>query len=118
MSEDIDLSASVLAPNTRDKRTISMAQHSIGETRSAPDFASYAVSLHTIVRIRLISALIIACSSLICFVGTSWDIQWHGFVGHDRTLIPPHEMMLSGIILSGIAALVLVVLIDIGISIA
>jgi hypothetical protein len=85
-----------------------MAQQSIGETRAVRASASHILSLHTVVIIRLISALIIACSSLICFVGTSWDIQWHTFVGRDRTLIPPHEMMLLGIVLSGIAALVLV----------
>ncbi|HLZ55418.1 MAG TPA: hypothetical protein VKR06_00610 [Ktedonosporobacter sp.] len=41
----------------------------------------------------------------IFMLGTCWDIQWHSFVGRDRTLIPPHIMMLSGITLAGLAAL-------------
>ncbi|GCF09797.1 hypothetical protein [Dictyobacter arantiisoli] len=86
-----------------------MAQQSIGETRLARSSTSHTLSLYTVVKVRFISALIISLSSLICFLGTSWDIQWHAFVGRDRTLIPPHEMMLSGIGLSGIAALLLVV---------
>ena len=86
-----------------------MAQHIIGETSSIRDTTSHPLSLNSVVKIRLISALIITFSSLICFVGTSWDIQWHSFVGRDRTLIPPHEMMLTGIALTGIAALVVVI---------
>src|SRR6266702_4938431 len=96
--------------NIRNKRTIPMAQQSIGETRAVRVSASHMLSLHTVVIIRLISAMIIACSSLICFVGTSWDIQWHTFVGRDRTLIPPHEMMLTGVTLDGLLALTSVVL--------
>jgi hypothetical protein len=86
-----------------------MAQHSIGGARSVSDSTSLALSLHAVVRIRLISALVITFSSLVCFLGTSWDIQWHAFVGRDRTLIPPHEMMLTGIALTGIASLVVVI---------
>ncbi len=37
--------------------------------------------------------------------GTSWDIQWHSFIGRDRALVPPHLMMLGGILLCGVAAL-------------
>jgi hypothetical protein len=37
--------------------------------------------------------------------GTSWDIQWHSFVGRDRALVPPHLLMLGGIVLCGLAAL-------------
>ncbi|HUE58482.1 MAG TPA: hypothetical protein VMO88_02775 [Acidimicrobiales bacterium] len=31
--------------------------------------------------------------------GASWDIAWHGDVGRDRFLTPPHEVILSGIVL-------------------
>ena len=47
-----------------------------------------------------------ALAGLLAFVfGTSWDIQWHIFIGRDRVLIPPHLLMLGGITLSGVAAL-------------
>lgn len=42
-----------------------------------------------------------------CFLGTSWDIQWHSLIGRDRILIPPHEMMLGGVALTGIPDIVL-----------
>lgn len=51
-----------------------------------------------------ISLGIVVCA-LISLVGTSWDIQWHLFVDRDRTLIPPHSMMLTGITLGGLLAL-------------
>lgn len=38
-------------------------------------------------------------------LGTSWDIQWHSFIGRDRALVPPHLLMLGGILLCGVAAL-------------
>ncbi|GCE27232.1 hypothetical protein KDA_27160 [Dictyobacter alpinus] len=55
--------------------------------------------------LRLTIGLGIVVSALISLVGTSWDIQWHLFVGRDRTLIPPHLMMLTGITLGGLLAL-------------
>src|SRR5690242_13443793 len=86
-----------------------MTQHVTSGTASVRGSAASMLSLHTIVNVHLISALIITFGSVICFLGTSWYIQWHNFVGRDRTLIPPHIMMLSGIGLSGVAALVLVI---------
>ncbi|HEY7984745.1 MAG TPA: hypothetical protein VID73_11290 [Ktedonobacterales bacterium] len=41
-------------------------------------------------------------------LGTSWDIQWHSFIGRDRTLVPPHLVMLGSIALCGGAAAALV----------
>lgn len=55
--------------------------------------------------LRLSAGLAMLGGALIFFLGTSWDIHWHTYVGRDRTLIPPHIMMLSGIALSGLAAL-------------
>jgi len=54
---------------------------------------------------RLAAGLAIMLGALTFLLGVCWDIQWHTFIGRDRTLIPPHIMMLSGITLSGIAAL-------------
>jgi hypothetical protein len=38
--------------------------------------------------------------------GAAWDIQWHLVIGRDRPLIPPHLLLLAGIVLTGIASLV------------
>lgn len=55
---------------------------------------------------RLAAGLVIMLGALTFLLGVCWDIQWHTYIGRDRTLIPPHIMMLSGITLSGVAALV------------
>jgi hypothetical protein len=60
--------------------------------------------------LRLVVGLGIVLGGAIALVGTSWDIQWHTFVGRDRTLIPPHIMMLTGVALAGLLALISVVL--------
>jgi hypothetical protein len=39
-------------------------------------------------------------------IGFAWDIQWHLEVGRDRPFIVPHLMVLSGIAVSGLAALI------------
>jgi hypothetical protein len=62
-------------------------------------------SLRSLWRLRLGVGAIVLLGSAICFLGTSWDIQWHSLIGRDRTLIPPHLMMLGGVALSGIVAL-------------
>ncbi len=56
--------------------------------------------------LRVTLGTIITLSALVFILGTSWDIQWHTLIGRDRTLIPPHIMMLTGVALSGLAALV------------
>jgi hypothetical protein len=60
--------------------------------------------------LRLVAGLGIVLGGAISLVGTSWDIQWHSFVGRDRTLIPPHQMMLAGIALAGLFAITTVFL--------
>jgi hypothetical protein len=40
--------------------------------------------------------------------GTAWDIQWHSFIGRDRTLVPPHLVMLGSIALCGAAAVAMI----------
>ena len=87
-----------------------MAQHIIRGTSSLSNSASRSPSLNLVVTLRMTLGLVATLGSLISFLGTSWDIQWHVFVGRDRTLIPPHEMMLTGITVSGIAALAVVVI--------
>ena len=86
-----------------------MAQHTVGGSNALSPSSSHAPSLHTIVVLRLTCGLVAFFGALIAFVGTSWDIQWHSLIGRDRTLIPPHEMMLAGITIGGIAALTVII---------
>jgi hypothetical protein len=59
--------------------------------------------------VRLALGLTVLLGAILFFLGGSWDIQWHTLVGRDRTLIPPHIVMLTGVTLSGVAALAAVV---------
>jgi hypothetical protein len=86
-----------------------MAQHTVGRTDALSPSSSHAPSLHAVLILRLTGGLVALLGALISFFGTSWDIQWHTFVGRDRTLIPPHEMMLAGITIGGIAALTVII---------
>ncbi|HXM56117.1 MAG TPA: hypothetical protein VOB72_12060 [Candidatus Dormibacteraeota bacterium] len=63
-------------------------------------------SLRPLWRLRLGLGAVVLLGSVICFLGTSWDIQWHSLIGRDRILIPPHLMMLGSVALGGLAALV------------
>src|SRR5437667_6638676 len=67
-------------------------------------------SLRAVSTLRLVLGLTALLGAIIFLEGTSWDIQWHSYIGRDRTLIPPHLMMLSGVTLSGISGLVTVVI--------
>jgi hypothetical protein len=62
-------------------------------------------SLRSLWRLRLGLGAVVLLGSVICFLGTSWDIQWHSLIGRDRVLIPPHLMMLTGVALGGVGAL-------------
>ena len=86
-----------------------MAQHIVGRTDALSPSASHAPSLYTVLILRLTGGLVALFGAIISFVGTSWDIQWHTLIGRDRTLIPPHEMMLAGITIGGIAALTVII---------
>lgn len=70
--------------------------------------SSRAYSLRSVWTLRMVLGSLILLGAVITTVGTSWDIQWHSFVGRDRTLIPPHEMMLGGVLISGLVALIAV----------
>jgi hypothetical protein len=61
--------------------------------------------LEAVSTLRLVLGLTALLGAIVFLEGTSWDIQWHTFIGRDRTLIPPHLMMLSGVTISGISAL-------------
>jgi hypothetical protein len=67
-------------------------------------------SLRALSTLRLVLGLTALLGAIIFLEGTSWDIQWHSYIGRDRTLIPPHLMMLSGVTLSGISGLLTVLI--------
>jgi hypothetical protein len=67
-------------------------------------------SLRAVSTLRLVLGLTALLGAIIFLEGTSWDIQWHSYIGRDRTLIPPHIMMLSGVALSGISGMLAVLI--------
>src|SRR5260370_3881366 len=74
------------------------------------DSTTLARSLRAVSTLRLVLGLTALLGAIIFLEGTSWDIQWHSYIGRDRTLIPPHLMMLSGVALSGISGLLTVLI--------
>jgi len=74
------------------------------------DSTTLARSLRAVSTLRLVLGLTALLGAIIFLEGTSWDIQWHSYIGRDRTLIPPHIMMLSGVALSGISGLLTVLI--------
>lgn len=66
--------------------------------------------LRAVAALRLALGLTALVGAIVFLEGTSWDIQWHSYIGRDRTLIPPHILMLSGVALSGIAGLLAVLI--------
>src|SRR5437764_11873354 len=74
------------------------------------DSTTLARSLRTVSTLRLVLGLTALLGAIIFLEGTSWDIQWHSYIGRDRTLIPPHLMMLSGVALSGLSGLLSVLI--------
>ncbi len=82
----------------------------IGSRQPLGQALTFAPSLRSVWMLRLIVGIGIVLGGTISLIGTSWDIQWHTFIGRDRTLIPPHEMMLAGITIGGLLALSSVVL--------
>ena len=63
-------------------------------------------SLHDLVCLRLVTGFTLLLVSLAGLLGADWDIQWHAVIGRDRTFTPPHDLILIGIALSGIVALI------------
>ncbi|HEV2582457.1 MAG TPA: hypothetical protein VGT44_16490 [Ktedonobacteraceae bacterium] len=74
------------------------------------DSPTLARSLRSVATLRLVLGLTALLGAIVFLEGTSWDIQWHSYIGRDRTLIPPHIMMLSGVALSGFAGLLTVLI--------
>ena len=85
-----------------------MAQQSIGKTKEFRHATLQAPSLSAVLWLRLACGLTTLLGAIISYFALSWDIQWHTFVGRDRTLTPPHILLLSGIVVCGIGALVAV----------
>ncbi|HYU76433.1 MAG TPA: hypothetical protein VEL31_27500, partial [Ktedonobacteraceae bacterium] len=79
-------------------------------TGAARSSSSLTRSLSSVLALRLSLGLVALLGATAFFFGTSWDIQWHVLIGRDRTLIPPHLVMLTGAGISGIAALCAIVI--------
>src|SRR5438270_52125 len=86
-----------------------MSQHIVGGSNSLRTSSVQVPSLHTVLRLRLACGLTTLLGAIISYFALSWDVQWHTFVGRDRTLTPPHVLLLSGIVVAGIGALVAVI---------
>jgi len=82
----------------------------LNSTGSSSQPVSLVRSLQSVQTLRLALGYTAMFGALIFLLGTSWDIQWHQYIGRDRTLIPPHIMMLSGVTLSGLAGLAAIVI--------
>jgi hypothetical protein len=67
-------------------------------------------SLRAVATLRLVLGMTALLGAITFLEGASWDIQWHSYIGRDRTLIAPHLMMLSGVTLSGISGLLAVLI--------
>ncbi len=77
---------------------------------TSADLPGSSVSLRQVSALRLAFGLVASLGTIIFLEGTCWDIQWHTYIGRDRTLIPPHILMLTGVTISGVAGLGLVVI--------
>jgi hypothetical protein len=77
-----------------------------GATLAAPPAA---VARGAVWPLRLVLGFTALLGVVVFLLGTSWDIQWHSFIGRDRTLVPPHLVLLGGIVLCGAAAAAMVV---------
>src|SRR5215472_9915977 len=82
----------------------------IDSTAVFTDATPLARSLWAVSTLRLVLGLTALLGAIIFLEGTSWDIQWHTYIGRDRTLIPPHIMMLTGVTISGLVGLGLVLI--------
>src|SRR5579871_3331348 len=63
-------------------------------------------SIEDLARLRLVTGSVLLLVSLVGVLGADWDIQWHAVIGRDQTFTPPHDLILLSIGLSGIVALV------------
>lgn len=75
---------------------------------TSADLPGSSASLRLLAALRLTLGLVALWGAIMFLEGVSWDIHWHTYIGRDRTLIPPHILMLAGVALSGMAGLVVV----------
>ena len=72
------------------------------------DSRTSTLSLRTVWTLRPALGMTALLGAIVFLEGSSWDIQWHSLIGRDRTLIPPHIMMLIGVTISGLSGLLTV----------
>jgi hypothetical protein len=69
-----------------------------------------AKGIKDLARLRLVTGSALILIALLGVLGADWDIQWHAVIGRDRTFTPPHDLILIGIGLSGIVALITILI--------
>src|SRR5579883_3217302 len=67
------------------ERKTAMAQHTVGGSNALHSSTS-APSFSSVLRLRLACGLTTLLGAIISYFALSWDVQWHTFVGRDRTL--------------------------------
>ncbi len=77
---------------------------------SSPTSEQVTSPLRRVWKLRLITGYIALVGHFLFLLGLTLDIQWHATVGRDRTFTVLHDTVLIGISISGLAALVDVLL--------
>jgi hypothetical protein len=68
------------------------------------------VPLRSLLRLRTIVGFVLFCATLLFTFGASWDITSHRTVGRDATFTPAHVTMLTALTITGLAAMILVLI--------
>ncbi len=77
----------------------------IGSTQTGDTTPVAVTQADGIWRTRLSTGGVMLLGAVIFLFGGLWDIQWHQNVGRDQTFTPPHDLILGGITICGLAAL-------------
>lgn len=67
--------------------------------------ATTAIALPSVLRLRLVTGFLVLCGLFVFWAGLQWDLAAHAMLARDRTFTPPHIAILSGITITGLAAL-------------
>ena len=62
----------------------------------------------SVARFRLVAGIPFKLGVLLSFLGLAWDVQWHSDVGPDTFFTAPHLMLYSGVALTGLTCLAVV----------
>ena len=77
-------------------------------TLTMPRAARAPAALADVARFRLLAGIPFALGVLLSFLGFAWDVQWHSDVGPDTFFTAPHLVLYSGVALTGLTCLAVV----------